>query len=130
MIDLAMQCRCRIIEKIQGAEIKEKGEFNPVHQFGLVSLIHTLKTCESTHSRQIESLSLSFVGTIAYHDPKVKANQVRGGYRSTSGHTGEICGPSDYLEEHRKRKQKKEKEMEARYQGEGRKYMEVNMADQ
>ena len=31
----------------------------------------------------------------------------------------EACGPSDYLEEHKKRKQKKEKEKEATYQGEG-----------
>ena len=30
-----------------------------------------------------------------------------------------VCGPSDYLEEHKKRKLKKEKEVEAKYQGEG-----------
>ena len=28
----------------------------------------------------------------------------------------EICGPRDYLEEHKKRKFKKEKEMEAKYE--------------
>ena len=33
----------------------------------------------------------------------------------------EVCGPRDYLEEHKKRKLKKEsqREMEAKYQGEG-----------
>ena len=39
----------------------------------------------------------------------------------------EVCGPRDYLEEHKKRKLKKEKKMEAKYQGEGRKYMGVDM---
>ena len=29
----------------------------------------------------------------------------------------EVCGPRDYLEEHKKRKLKKENEMEATYQG-------------
>ena len=32
----------------------------------------------------------------------------------------EVCGPRDYLEEHKKKKLKKQKEMEAKYQGEGR----------
>ena len=31
----------------------------------------------------------------------------------------EVCGPRDYLEEHKKKKLKKQKEMEAKYQGEG-----------
>ena len=39
----------------------------------------------------------------------------------------EVCGPRDYLEEHKKKKLKKQKEMEAKYQGEGGKYMEVDM---
>ena len=38
----------------------------------------------------------------------------------------EVCGPSDYLEEHKKRKQKKRKQ-DTREEGE---YMEVNMAGQ
>ena len=39
----------------------------------------------------------------------------------------EVCGPRDYLEEHKKKKLKKEKEMEAKYQEEGGEYMEVDM---
>ena len=35
----------------------------------------------------------------------------------------EVCGPRDYLEEHKKRTLKKEKEMEAKYQGEEGEYM-------
>ena len=31
----------------------------------------------------------------------------------------EVCGPRDYLEEHKKKKLKKQKEMEVKYQGEG-----------
>ena len=31
----------------------------------------------------------------------------------------EVCGPRDYLEEHKKRKRKKEKEMEAKYEETG-----------
>ena len=41
----------------------------------------------------------------------------------------EVCGPSDYLKEHKKRRQKKKTETKARCQGEGG-YMEVNMVDQ
>ena len=41
----------------------------------------------------------------------------------------EICGPRDYLEEHKKRKRKKEKEMETKYEETGGKYMGVCMAD-
>ena len=31
----------------------------------------------------------------------------------------EVCGPRDYLEEHKKKNLKKQKEMEVKYQGEG-----------
>ena len=41
----------------------------------------------------------------------------------------EICGPGDYLEEHKKRKRKKEKEMEAKYEKAGGRYMGVYMED-
>ena len=41
----------------------------------------------------------------------------------------EICGPTNYLEEHKKRKRKKNKEMEAKYEETGGKHMGVCMAD-
>ena len=41
----------------------------------------------------------------------------------------EICGPGDYLEEHKKRKRKKEKEIEAKYEKAGGKHMGGHMED-